>query len=55
MHILELPQDLYNTEQLDSKRPLSSLPSAIHIKEGGTVYDCVWYPFMDSSDPATCW
>uniref|UniRef100_A0A1B0AAL4 WD repeat-containing protein 79 n=1 Tax=Glossina pallidipes TaxID=7398 RepID=A0A1B0AAL4_GLOPL len=54
MHILELPQDLYNTAQLDSKRPLSSLPSAIHIKEGGTVYDCVWYPFMDSSDPATC-
>ncbi|KAL9924404.1 telomerase Cajal body protein 1 homolog [Glossina fuscipes fuscipes] len=54
MHILELPQDLYNTKQLDSKRSLSSLPSAIHIKEGGTVYDCVWYPFMDSSDPATC-
>uniref|UniRef100_A0A1A9W2K6 WD repeat-containing protein 79 n=1 Tax=Glossina brevipalpis TaxID=37001 RepID=A0A1A9W2K6_9MUSC len=54
MHVLELPPDLYNARQVNSERSLSGLPTAVHIKEGGTVYDYAWYPFMHSSDPATC-
>ncbi|KAI8121582.1 hypothetical protein FF38_12002 [Lucilia cuprina] len=54
MHIVELPTDLYTVQELDAERSLSDLTSAVHVKEGGTVYDCCWYPFMNSSDPATC-
>ncbi|KDO27853.1 hypothetical protein SPRG_07126 [Saprolegnia parasitica CBS 223.65] len=28
--------------------------AALEMPEGGTVYDFQWYPFMASSDPATC-
>lgn len=55
MHIIELPQDLYATESVSSDRPLDILQSAVHIKEGGIVYDYCWYPFMNSNDPASCW
>ncbi|XP_073823255.1 telomerase Cajal body protein 1 homolog isoform X2 [Musca autumnalis] len=54
MHVLELPTDLYTTQELNAKRELSPLASAVHVKEGGMVYDCSWYPFMSSTDPATC-
>lgn len=55
MHIVELPTDLYTTQEVSTNRNLSELNSAVHVKEGGTVYDCCWYPYMNSSDPATCW
>lgn len=55
MHILELPRDLYEMQQLPCNRNLSNLTSAVHVKEGGTVYDCCWYPFMNSGEPETCW
>ncbi|XP_075146117.1 telomerase Cajal body protein 1 homolog [Haematobia irritans] len=54
MHVMELPTDLYTTQELDTKRELSSLNTAVHVKEGGMVYDYSWYPFMNSTDPATC-
>ncbi|XP_073823262.1 uncharacterized protein isoform X2 [Musca autumnalis] len=54
MHVLELPTDLYTTQELNAKRELSPLASAVHVKEGDMVYDCSWYPFMSSTDPATC-
>lgn len=54
MHILELPLDLYKSTEIEPNRTVSDLKTAVHVKEGGTVYDCVWYPFMTSSDPATC-
>ncbi|KAM7353393.1 telomerase Cajal body protein 1 homolog isoform 1-T1 [Cochliomyia hominivorax] len=54
MHIVELPTDLYTMQEINKNRDLSDLTSAVHVKEGGTVYDCCWYPFMNSSDPATC-
>ncbi|XP_011294417.2 telomerase Cajal body protein 1 homolog isoform X1 [Musca domestica] len=54
MHVLELPTDLYTTQELNAKRELSPLNTAVHVKEGGMVYDCCWYPFMASTDPATC-
>lgn len=55
MHIVELPTDLYTAHEINVDRKLSVLNSAVHVKEGGTVYDYCWYPYMNSSDPATCW
>lgn len=53
MHLIELPADLYQGK-VAAKRPISKLSTAVHVKEGGTVYDCDWYPFMNSEFPATC-
>ena len=55
MHVFETPRDLYEAETISPARPLDCLQSAVHIKEGGTVYDYCWFPFMSSNDPATCW
>lgn len=55
MHVIELPQDLYSCDGVQSNRELSTLESAVHVKEGGTVYDICWYPYMNSSAAETCW
>lgn len=55
MQVFELPHDLYSTESVDIDRPVNVLQNAIHVPEGGTIYDYCWYPFMNSSDPGTCW
>lgn len=55
MQIFELPYDLYNIGTISNDRPLDILQNAVHVKEGGTVYDYCWFPFMNSSDPASCW
>lgn len=55
MHVFEMPRDLYGVDTVSSERPLDCLQSAVHIKEGGIVYDYCWFPFMNSGDPATCW
>lgn len=55
MHVFETPSDLYGSDAISSDRPLDCLQSAVHIKEGGIVYDYCWFPFMNSQDPATCW
>lgn len=54
MHVMELPLDLYEASDVSVKRSLSQLQSAVHVPEGGTVYDCVWYPLMNSQQPETC-
>lgn len=55
MHVIELPSDLYNNDALAfDGRPLDILQSAVFVKNGGTVYDYCWYPFMDSRQPITC-
>lgn len=54
MHVVELPTDLYSSHEVSVDRPVDLLQSAVHIKEGGTVYDCCWFPFMNSSDPTSC-
>ncbi|XP_034471888.1 telomerase Cajal body protein 1 homolog [Drosophila innubila] len=54
MHVMELPLDLYGASSVTEERVLSKLQSAVHVPEGGTVYDCVWYPLMSSQDPSTC-
>ncbi|XP_067625470.1 telomerase Cajal body protein 1 homolog [Eurosta solidaginis] len=57
MHVMELPQDLYKLnkdETVSTTRNVSALNTAVHVREGGTVYECVWYPFMNSNTPATC-
>lgn len=37
-----------------SKESNSSLNSVLNVIEGETIYDYAWYPYMDSSNPATC-
>ncbi|KAH8381115.1 hypothetical protein KR200_002232 [Drosophila serrata] len=55
MHVMELPADLYATPTMQTTtRDLSKLQSAVHVPEGGTVYDCVWYPHMNSQQPESC-
>ncbi|XP_064554352.1 telomerase Cajal body protein 1 homolog [Drosophila montana] len=54
MHVMELPLDLYEASDVSIMRSLSQLQSAVHVPEGGTVYDCVWYPLMNSQQPETC-
>lgn len=54
MHLMELPQDLYAQDKLDSSRECSQLKSAVHIPEAGMVYDYCWYPFMNSNNPDSC-
>ncbi|KAL5292367.1 WRAP53 family protein [Megaselia abdita] len=54
MHLMELPQDLYAIDKLDSSRTSSQLKSAVHVPEAGMVYDFCWYPFMNSNSPDTC-
>ncbi|XP_053659122.1 telomerase Cajal body protein 1 homolog [Anopheles marshallii] len=54
MHIVELPNDLYSSNMVSDDRPVDLLTSAVHVKEGGLVYDCAWYPGMNSLQPETC-
>uniref|UniRef100_A0AAG5CXY9 WD repeat-containing protein 79 n=1 Tax=Anopheles atroparvus TaxID=41427 RepID=A0AAG5CXY9_ANOAO len=54
MHIVELPTDVYGKEEMSEDRPVDILSSAVHVKEGGLVYDYAWYPGMNSGLPETC-
>lgn len=54
MHVMELPADLYSATTLKQTRQITQLQSAVHVPESGTVYDCVWYPHMNSQQPDTC-
>lgn len=54
MHVVELPRDLYIADALQFDRPLDILQTAVFVKNGGTVYDYCWYPFMNSQAPETC-
>ncbi|TDG40599.1 hypothetical protein AWZ03_012980 [Drosophila navojoa] len=54
MHVMELPLDLYEASNISTERSLSKMQSAVHVPEGGTVYDCVWYPLMNSQEPESC-
>lgn len=55
MHVMELPADLYATPTMQTTtRCLTKLQSAVHVPEGGTVYDCAWYPLMNSQQPESC-
>lgn len=55
MQVFELPRDLYDADAVQVDRPLDVLRSAVHVPEGGTIYDYCWYPFMNSTDPTSCW
>ncbi|XP_053671339.1 telomerase Cajal body protein 1 homolog [Anopheles nili] len=54
MHIVELPNDLYGKDHVSEDRPVDLLTSAVHVSEGGLVYDLAWYPRMNSGIPETC-
>lgn len=50
----ELPQDLYGKDEISQEREITLMKPVIQIKSVGNIYDFVWYPFMSSYDPATC-
>nr|XP_016941349.1 telomerase Cajal body protein 1 homolog isoform X1 [Drosophila suzukii] len=54
MHVMEVPTELYSTRTVQNARSLTKLKSAVHVPEGGVVYDCVWFPHMNSQQPDTC-
>lgn len=51
--IYDLPRELY-TGKIPTTLPLPSLKPALTIKDGGLIYDCSWYPLMNSWEPPTC-
>ena len=53
IRIFELPRELFNgTLPDDFSKP--SFESSLRIKEGGTVYDTCWFPYMSAWEPSTC-
>lgn len=55
MHVFELPGDLYSSVTVNDERPVDLLNSAVHVNGAAIVYDYCWYPFMNSTDPQSCW
>ena len=51
--IFDLPRDLYSGD-LPKDFTTISLQSTLRVKEGGTIYDSCWYPYMKSWEPSTC-
>lgn len=51
--IFELPRVLYSGVLPEDFREIN-LKSSLKVKEGGTVYDTCWFPYMNSWDPTTC-
>ncbi|XP_015119396.1 telomerase Cajal body protein 1 [Diachasma alloeum] len=52
LRVYELPRVLYSGQLPED--PLPPLSPVFGIKEGGIVYDCSWYPLMNSWEPDTC-
>ncbi len=54
IRIFDLPKELY-FGPLKKDYSLPNYESAVHIKEGGLIYDYCWFPYMNSyADLATC-
>ncbi|KAJ8683440.1 hypothetical protein QAD02_019232 [Eretmocerus hayati] len=53
LRLFELPHELYSGK-LPPDYYLPTFESSLQIKEGGTVYDTCWYPYMNAWDPSTC-
>lgn len=49
-HVLRL----FDVPDPDAQSPVEDYGSTLQAKEGGTVYDFAWYPFMNSSVPESC-
>lgn len=47
LRVFEVAGDAADTAADDAQ-------SVLQMREGGTVYDAAWYPFMTSQDPGTC-
>uniref|UniRef100_A0A1B6D0K4 WD repeat-containing protein 79 n=2 Tax=Clastoptera arizonana TaxID=38151 RepID=A0A1B6D0K4_9HEMI len=55
LRLYDLPQSLYGKTVLtDDILLLPELSSVLKVKNGGTIYDFCWYPYMTSVDPETC-
>lgn len=53
LRIFDLPKELYSAKSFRELK-VDNFRSSLAIKDGGTIYDCCWYPFMDSWKPETC-
>ncbi|KAL1498038.1 hypothetical protein ABEB36_008898 [Hypothenemus hampei] len=54
MNVFEMPSDLYAAESILQSRVINPLTPAVSVPETGLIYDYMWYPGMNSSNPATC-
>jgi glucose/arabinose dehydrogenase len=50
----EIPQDLYQTTNIDVDREVTIMKPVIQIESKGNLYDYQWYPYMTSTDESTC-
>lgn len=55
VQVLELPQELYQGDEISEYRPIDVLDSAIKLPESGMIYDFCWFPGMNSLVPESCW
>lgn len=55
LRIYDLPPDAMEAPLMTEDPPCNdSLPPALRIQEGETVYDMSWFPGMQASEPASC-
>ncbi|CAH1403350.1 unnamed protein product [Nezara viridula] len=55
LRIFDLPKDIHSKTNWNSSESMSELQPSLAMKEGGRIYDFVWYPLMSSWEPLTCW
>ncbi|RUS26712.1 WD40-repeat-containing domain protein, partial [Jimgerdemannia flammicorona] len=48
LRIFELPSNVFDASAGKDKSPV------LAVREGESIYDCCWYPAMNSQDPASC-
>ena len=55
LRLFDLPPELGSAPSSPSHGPvLDDWEASVCIREGETIYDYAWYPYMSSEDPATC-
>jgi hypothetical protein len=58
LRLFELPGELLESEAGDASAAAAAhspeLCSTLTVRAPDSIYDYAWYPFMDSSNPATC-
>lgn len=55
MYVFEIPQDLYNIEELNEKREINLMKPVIYVKSQMNIYDICWNPQLNSQNPETCY
>ncbi len=54
MHIYKVPPSYLHTESSPLEASPLPISASLNSKEGETIYDYQWYPYMNSLNPSTC-